>query len=482
MNVRSSLNIITNGRTHFSVMKPNRLQERLAETTVVRNPFLEGEKDMAIRVWGSISWRYQRLVRSGMVAAFLLAPAILPAQEAPSSLFKVLEAFNGTNGNFVGAGPILDSAGNVYGITAAGGDLKCKDTLLRANGLGCGIVFEISNLGQLKVLHRFTGPPDGAVSFARLVRDSAGNLYGTTIGGGTGTACSTGNPPGCGTLFKVDKAGKETVLYNFKGTNGGPNGDGSNPEGVLVLDATGNIYGTTGGGGLGFGTVFKLDSTGKETVLYRFKGVTTISKDGWGPGDLVEDQAGNLYGTTIFGGLITPICTGGCGIVYKISKTGKETVLYRFTGDGTNGDGGSPMCTLAIDASGNLYGTTELGGMGHGTIFRISSTGKETVLHRFNGNDGDGPSGALRRDATGNLYGTAGSGGSGTHGVVFRLTKAGQLTVLHNFTGGNDGGEPLGGVVLDSSNNVYGTTLTGGDLNCKAVQDSGCGVVYKITH
>jgi uncharacterized repeat protein (TIGR03803 family) len=416
-----------------------------------------------------------------MAAAFLLAPAILAAQAAPSSLFKVLEAFNGTNGNLVEAGPIVDSAGNVYGTTEAGGDLKCKDTLDGANGLGCGIVFEISNLGQLKVLHRFTGPPDGAVSFARLVRDSAGNLYGTTAGGGTGTVCSAGNPPGCGTVFKVDTAGKETVLYNFTGTNG----DGSQPFGVLVLDGTGNIYGTTANGGLGFGTFFQVDSTGKETVLYRFKGVT--GGDGSFPFlGLVEDQAGNLYGTTTFGGLETPLCPGdGCGVVYKISKTGNETVLYRFTGDGTNGDGAQPTCTLAIDASGNLYGTTQKGGIGApglGTIFRISTTGIEKVLHRFNGNDGLDPSGAVQRDATGNLYGTAYGGGSGGAGVVFRLTKAGQETVLHNFTGGKDGANPFGGVVLDSSNNVYGSTQTGGDLNCNALQGSGCGVVFKLTH
>lgn len=166
-----------------------------------------------------------------MVVAFLLAPAILAAQAAPSSLFKVLEAFNGTNGNFVEAGPIVDSAGNVYVTTVVARDLKGKRTLDAANGFGCGMVFEMSNLGQLKVLHRFTGPPDGAVPFAGLVRDPAGNLYGTTAGGGTGTTCSTSNPPGCGTVFKIDKAGKETVLYKFKGTNG----DGAAPITGLVL-------------------------------------------------------------------------------------------------------------------------------------------------------------------------------------------------------------------------------------------------------
>jgi uncharacterized repeat protein (TIGR03803 family) len=413
-----------------------------------------------------------------MVAAFLLAPAILAAQAAPSSLFKVLEAFNGTNGNFVEAGPIVDSVGNVYGTTAVGGDLKCATT----NGFGCGTVFEMSNLGQFKVLHRFTGPPDGAVPYAGLVRDSAGNLYGTTIGGGTGTACAPGPiTTGCGTVFKVDKAGKETVLYNFTGTNG----DGGQPASVLVLDGTGNIYGTTISGGLDFGTFFKVDSTGKETVLYRFKGVT--SGDGSFPFlGLVEDQAGNLYGITTFGGLETSLCPGdGCGVVYKISKTGNETVLYRFTGDGTNGDGAQPSCTLTIDASGNLYGTTQKGGIGApglGTIFRISTTGIEKVLHRFNGNDGLDPSGAVQRDATGNLYGTAYGGGSGGAGVVFRLTKAGQETVLHNFTGGKDGANPFGGVVLDSSNNVYGSTQAGGDLNCNGLQGSGCGVVFKLTH
>ena len=204
---------------------------------------------------------------------------------------------------------------------------------------------------------------------------------------------------------------------------------------------------------------------------------------------LIEDQAGNLYGTTTFGGLHTPLCPGdGCGIVYKMSKTGKETVLYRFTGDGTNGDGAQPSCTLTIDASGNLYGTTAQGGIGNpglGTIFRISKTGKEKVLHRFNGNDGVSPTGAVQRDAAGNLYGTTNGGGAHIYyGTVFKITPSCTLTTLHNFTGGKDGANPFGGVVLDSSNNVYGSTQTGGDLNCKALQPlgSGCGVVFKITH
>jgi uncharacterized repeat protein (TIGR03803 family) len=187
------------------------------------------------------------------------------------------------------------------------------------------------------VLHTFTGQPDGGHPFAGLVLDRAGNLYGTTSSGGTSDG---------GTVFKLETTGKETVLYNFTG-----GADGGYPsQGELILDAAGNLYGTAGiGGAGGFGVVFKLDPTGTETVLHTFAG----PYGGSSTGRLVQDAAGNLYGTTSGGGASKQ------GTVFKVDPSGKETVLYSFTG-GT--DGTAPITDLALDTEGDLYGTTDSGG------------------------------------------------------------------------------------------------------------------------
>src|SRR5271157_3231541 len=243
------------------------------------------------------------------------------------------------------------------------------------------------------VLHSFPGSPDGANPYAGLVRDAQGNLYGTTVNGGAQAK---------GTVFKVDATGNETVLYSFTGAGG----DGANPEAGLVPDAQGNLYGTTyAGGASNAGTVFKVDTTGNETVLYSFTGA---GGDGAGPtGLLVRDAQGNLYGTTVFGG------ASGKGTVFKADATGNETVLYSFTGAG--GDGANPEAGLVPDAQGNLYGTTDAGGASNaGTVFKVDTTGNETVLYSFTGagGDGAGPTGLLVRDAQGNLYGTTVFGGA----------------------------------------------------------------------
>ena len=290
------------------------------------------------------------------------------------------------------------------------------------------------------VLYSFTGPPDGANPFAGLVRDAQGNLYGTTAGGGD-LACGGGL--GCGTVFKLDTTGKETVLYSFTGTGG----DGSYPEAGLVRDAQGNLYGTTAWGGvfngIGYGTVFKVDTTGKETVLANFGspyyGLLPVA-------GLVRDAQGNLYGTTEYGGNGPWSCNyahfSGCGVVFKVDTTGGE-MLHIFTG--TGGDGAYPRAGLVLDAQGNLYGTTWAGGdpacesdgiYGCGTVFKVDTTGEETVLYSFTGTGGDGayPRAGLVRDAQGNLYGTTYAGGdpaciAGTGcGTVFKLTPAAVTT------------------------------------------------------
>jgi uncharacterized repeat protein (TIGR03803 family) len=257
---------------------------------------------------------------------------------------SVLYAFTGgADGSDPEGALVRDEEGNLYGTTALGGKQHCD-----YSGDGCGIVFKVDKNGKETVLHTFAGPPDGEQPNAGLVRDKAGNLYGTTVYGGASTACGYG----CGTVFKVDPKGNETVLYSFAG-----GADGSGPGAPLFLDGGGNIYGTAGGGGspCNCGVVFKLDTTGSETVLYAFKG----SPDGAHPqGGLLRGKSGSLYGVTYDGGSAN--CSGyGCGTVFKLDASGNETVLYNFTG---GNDGEYPNGSLITDSSGNLYGTTYQGG------------------------------------------------------------------------------------------------------------------------
>ncbi len=304
---------------------------------------------------------------------------------------------------------------------------------------------------SFSVLHSFTGKPDGGRPYAGLVRDTVGNLYGTTTSGGIFDG---------GTVFKLDPSGNETVLYNFTG-----GADGWYPaEGELTLDTAGNIYGTAAGGGsTGFGLVFRLDVTGTETVLYNF----TAGVDGGSPhAGVVRDGAGNLYGTAETGG--DPSCGGfGCGVA--------------FAGP----DGAAPAAALVQDSNGNLYGTTEGGGANsEGTAFKIDSAGNEGVLYSFTGKlDGTAPISSLALDQTGNLYGTTDSGGNSPNcffgcGVVFILDPTGKQTVLHNFDGTN-GAQGLG-LVVDSQGNLYGTTSVGGASSCDGFT-SECGLAFKLT-
>jgi uncharacterized repeat protein (TIGR03803 family) len=386
----------------------------------------------------------------------------------------VLYSFGGgTDGAHPYAGLVQDSAGNFYGTTYMGGGSGCS------GGDGCGTVFELTATGNEIVLYRFMGGADGANPNAGLVRDAAGNLYGTTVLGGT---------LNLGTVFQLTPSGAETVLYSF---TGGTDGDG--PAGGLKRDTTGNLYGTTQGGGdgtgcsflslQGCGTVFKVTPSGQETVLYRFNGGSDGGLPSAGP---VLVGAGNLYGTTEAGG--GNGCGGtGCGTIFRVSVTGKEAALYSFTG---GSDGRSPVATLLRDTSGNLYGTTfgggisgGCGGEGCGVVFEISAQGKEATLYSFvGGPDGQGPGAGLVRDAKGNLYGTTSLGGgvgcfgSGC-GTVFKVNAQGNETVLYSFIGGTDGDRPEA-PLLSERGKLYGTTINGGGTGCGGY---GCGVVFEIT-
>lgn len=310
---------------------------------------------------------------------------------------------------------------------------------------------------------------DGASPRAGLTRDASGNLYGTTWTGG-------GSQSGNGTVFKLAPDGMETLLHAFQG---GLYGDGNWPSGSLVLDGSGNLYGTTAAGGVdggcgdnGCGTIFEIAPDGTETVLYIFSG----GNDGATPlAALLPDGKGGFYGTAAGGGAHKG------GMVFALSATGKESVLYAFTG---GNDGGTPESTLIADKAGAMYGTTKYGGTGCsgagcGTVFKLAPDGTETVLYAFGGgSDGANPVAGLIHDRAGNFYGTAefgglaGSCGGPGCGTVFKLTPSGSLSVLYGFSGGSDGAQPSAGLYRDDAGNLYGTTILGGS--------GGYGVVFRI--
>jgi uncharacterized repeat protein (TIGR03803 family) len=278
------------------------------------------------------------------------------------------------------------------------------------------------------------------------VRDASGNLYGTADNAGQFNA---------GVVFMLDTTGKESVLHAFM-----QGADGEFFFAGLVRDTAGNFYGTTTGSvGGNNGRYSRLAKASKETVLYSFAGRTT---DGCGPyGALFRDKSDNLYG-------ITDACgTSGNGIVYKVNRSGKETVLHNFAG--SPNDGASPSFTsLIVDPKGNLYGVTQLGGAsGNGAVYKLSPHGKLTLLHSFaGGKDGCDLSGAPLMDKLGNLYGTAVACGGLNMGIVWRLSPAGKETVLYNFKGGSfDGALPQVGVIMDAQGNLYGDTFMGGSGN-----------------
>lgn len=315
------------------------------------------------------------------------------------------------------------------------------------------------------VLYNFQGQPDGSGPYAGVIADTAGNLYGAT---------SVGGAYGYGEVFKLDTTGYETVLHSFSGGS-----DGAYPSASLSRDAAGSLYGTAEAGGtfnstcpFGCGVVFQVNPQGKERVLYSFTG----GSDGAAPNSgLVRDTAGNLYGTTSAGGN-TSLCSGfGCGVVFRLDPAGNETALYSFTG---GSDRWEPDSVLTRDAAGNIYGTTDIGGnlscgpnsLGCGVVFKLDSTGNETTLYTFGGPDGENPIGGVVRDTAGNLYGLTASGGANKLGAIFKLGSSGKETLLHSFTG-SDGSVPIAGPLLYKGS-LFGTTYVGGPS-----QD---GVVFKI--
>ncbi len=379
---------------------------------------------------------------------------------------SVLHVFTGPDGANPWGNLTRDPSGNLFGTTATGGAY---------NG---GTVFELmpgkNGTWKQKVLHSFTGGYDGYVPYSGLIFDSAGILYGTTAYGGGG-----GCDGGCGTVYKLSANSqgqwKEDVLHIFNGA------DGSNPTGNLIMDPSDNLFGTTEGGGhFGGGTVFMLAPVNgqrywKETLLHNFTGVNDGNRPFAG---VVFDPLGNLYGSTVDG-------AGQSGTVFKLSplKSGKwkETILYLSETAGPIYGG------ILVDNAGDLFDTTFYGGTGFGQVFELTPSRrgyKEITVYLFcDGTCSGGafPYSGLIIDKTGNLYGTTG-GGNNVNGAVYKLTHTKEgwsETELHSFAGGADGSNPISGVTIDPSGNLYGTTAYGGNTLC--TNNEGCGIVFRIS-
>jgi len=402
------------------------------------------------------------------IEAIAVAPGFDPSAVA-SAKYKITWAEKVLYGLGGGAGVVFDAKGSLYSTTEHGG----------ANN--AGMVFEVSpssgGAWTEKLVYSFgAGPTDGTNPFSSLTIDAKGNLYGTTFHGGA-NGCGAVS---CGTVFKLMPSSggswTEKVLYSF----GASSTDGALPVAGVILDGAGNIYGTTWRGGHSTnpqngGTVFELspgaDDSWTEKLLYSF---SAAGQDGGSPnGSLIFDAKGNLYGTTLAGG------ANGSGEVFELSPSGSgawtEKVLYSF--GATSVDGASPFANLIFDVKGDLYGTTNGGGAnGDGTVFELTpasgSSWTEKVLYSFgaSGTDGQSPYGGLVFDNHGNLYGSTNFGGANgfVDGTIFELSPAGSgkwtESILHNFAGygGSTDGYGPSSVILDSAGNLYGTTAAGG--------------------
>jgi uncharacterized repeat protein (TIGR03803 family) len=400
--------------------------------------------------------------RRSLAGLLLFVGCALPANVAHAQTLTTLHSLQGPpeDGSWPCAGVTLDPAGNMYGTAQFGGESNY------------GVVFEVEATGAEAVLHSFVGS-GGQNPCAPLIRSATGDLYGTTVYGGI---------DGNGTLFRMQGSAL-TVIYEFKGTP-----DGQGPFGGLVENIDGNLYGTTAGGGSGgcaggCGTIYRVDRSGHETVVYSFDG-----SNGANPGaTLIHDSEGNLYGTATDGGLndSNQLCPGGCGTVFMLSRPGKFTCLHKFIG-GTS-DGWYVPAGLVRDAEGNLYGTTAGGGAWNGgVIYEITNSGKEKILYNFSGMpDGENPN--QLTIANGKLYGTTYIGGQsdilcydGGCGTIFEFERSGRESVLYRFGGINDGGQPDGPVTFDREGNMYGTTQSGIEDGCTLSQ-GGCGTIWKLS-
>ncbi len=435
--------------------------------------------------------------RNDLPSTVPMSGAALKTAPRPFTQESTIYEFKGApDGADPYAGLLAGSNGEFFGTTNGGGAKS-------PSGILDGTVFEVSSTGTERVLYSFQGGNDGAGTQAGVTAGQNGVLLGVTGYGGGATGCTGG----CGTVYALTPSGSdytERVLYAFAAGS-----DGATPLGNVLMDKSGVLYGTTLFGGTGCaspsgisgcGTVFKLTPSGSsytEKVLYRFKG----GNDGAFPKDtLIADSTGALYGTTQFGGgtsgcATSPLGDTSCGVAFKVTPSGHESVIYRFQG-GTK-DGGNSRSALVAGKNGALFGTTQYfgsstacGSVGCGTAFELTRTSKgykEKIIYNFGSTPKDAARPAddngLYADASGDLFGTTQQnlGTTCGCGAVFELTPSGSgytETTLHDFTGTGNGATLTGSLTADSSGTLYGTTFTGG----KKVKScgGGCGVVFKI--
>jgi len=442
-------------------------------------------------------------------ASLALAAAFSFGSAQASYTQKILYTLMGSSDGGNPTGLLsADSEGNLYGVAGSGGSTSCA-TGTKSAPTGCGLVFEVTTSGSELVLHTFLGvnSSDGASPVGGLIHNAAGTLFGATAQGGVAeTHCKIG----CGTVFSLTSTGTLTVLYAFQSGN---DGQGPS-DGLLMDKKGNLYGMTMGGGGTyhcgdrdapGCGTIFKVTSAGKESVLHRFAGG---SDDGAYPiGSLIADAQGNLYGTTVAGGGTDScgILSGaGCGVVFELATDGTLSILHAFTG---GSDGAYPTGALMFDSEGNLYGTTVGGGSdancgvgayGCGTVFKIAAAGGgESVLYAFQGgSDGGYPTSGVVADSDDNLYGvTAAGGGTGNCGLksksltvkgcgtAFEIAAAGGESILYVFKGTKGaGGYPIFGLIQNKAGKFFGATTSGGVTGCTSGAGKlNCGTVFDLS-
>ncbi len=359
----------------------------------------------------------------------------------------------------------LHSFDGTDGSDPAAGLVQATDgnfygTTAQGGANGQGTVFKISPNGTLTTLYSFCSQSnctDGADPFEALVQASNGDLYGTTVEGGVDANSVF---PGFGTIFKINASGKLTTVYNFCSLI--DCSDGTNPYGGLIQAADGNLYGTTYNGGFdGAGAVFKITPTGKLTALYSFCSLSDCTDGDFPFAGLVQATDGNLYGTTYYGG------SNSGGTVFKITPGGVLTTLHSFCSEASCTDGSNPEGAMVQGEDGNLYGITAAGGANGstGTLFKITLSGSLTTLHSFcsqsDCTDGGYPSAGMVQGTDGNLYGTTSEGGANNFGTVFKITARGVLTTLHSFDS-TEGAPSYAGLVQGTNGSFFGTTPVGG--------------------
>lgn len=394
-----------------------------------------------------ISQKLGRVALSAAAIAALSLAGMLPAHAQTYTVFYTFTG--GTDGATPFDTPLVSNNGNgnIYVTTHAGG------------AYSAGTVEEVNFKSRNHaVLHSFAGGPnDGAGPIAGLIQDTAGNLYGATYKGGAFNF---------GTVFELTLAGKLTLLHSFAG----PPTEGLGPAGTPIFDPGGDIFGTTyqGGAAKGYGTVYEITAGGVYTTGQSFPADEGLPRGG------LNREGSVIFGTSVGSSATSPMYGG------TIFKVGDLTPLYKFSG---GADGAQPMAGVIGDGKGNLYGTTSGGGsasfgLGNGVIYTFNvETAVETVLYTFSGADGAVPMAGLAFDTAGNLYGTTLLGGAWGYGTVFKFDTSHNLTTIYSFTGGADGGNPDGGVVVDSTGNIWGSTSNGGS----APAPGGYGTLFVIS-